>query len=174
MDSNSRNGNNSGDSGKGRKENREKKTIKMTFNMSWLYILLIFGIIWMFFNQGGANPQKIEWADVKEMVEAGDVKEITFIRNDFEGKVTMRPDRLEKYADRFGGTVPSKSPHFFFLVSSSFNAEEMFSQLNDSLTFVRLCKRVGKSDAVFLQTFFKEDRSPARNRRLFFLFDMTD
>ena len=47
MDSNSRNGNNSGDSGKGRKENREKKTIKMTFNMSWLYILLIFGIIWI-------------------------------------------------------------------------------------------------------------------------------
>ena len=152
MDSNSRNGNNSGDSGKGRKENREKKTIKMTFNMSWLYILLIFGIIWMFFNQGGANPQKIEWADVKEMVEAGDVKEITFIRNDFEGKVTMRPDRLEKYADRFGGTVPSKSPHFFFLVSSSFNAEEMFSQLNDSLPEADRFKVIIENDSKMWST----------------------
>ena len=118
---------------KDRNGGRDRKQMKISFNMSWLYILLIFGIIWMFFNQGGANPQKIEWEDVKEMVRAGDVKEITYVRNDFEGKVTVRPDRLEKYADKFGGSVPSKSPHFFFLVSSSFNAEEMFSALNDSL-----------------------------------------
>ena len=118
---------------KGRNGKRDRKPVKVTFNMSWLYILLIFGIIWMFFNQGGANPQKIEWEEVKEMARAGDIKEITFVRNDFEGKVTIRPDRLEKYADKFGGNVPSKSPHFFFLVSGSFNAEEMFSQINESL-----------------------------------------
>ena len=53
--------------------------------------------------------------------------------NDFEGKVTIRPDRLEKYADEFGGKIPSKSPHFVFLVSGSFNAEETFGELNDSL-----------------------------------------
>ena len=110
-----------------------KRQRKVSFNISWIYILLIFGIIWMFFNQGGANPQKVEWDDVRSMVEAGDVKEITFIRNDYKGQVTVRPDRLEKYADKFGGTVPSKSPHFIFLVSSSFNPEEMFGQLNDSL-----------------------------------------
>ena len=110
-----------------------KRQRKVSFNISWIYILLIFGIIWMFFNQGGANPQKVEWDDVRSMVEAGDVMEITFIRNDYKGQVTVRPDRLEKYADTFGGTVPSKSPHFIFLVSSSFNPEEMFGQLNDSL-----------------------------------------
>ena len=104
-----------------------------SFGMSWFYILLIFGIIWMFFNQGGANPQKIEWDDVKAQIEAGDVKEIVFIRNDFEGRVTIRPDRLEKYASMFGGTVPKKSPHFVFLVSGSFNAEETFGALNESL-----------------------------------------
>lgn len=104
-----------------------------SFGMSWFYILLIFGIIWMFFNQGGANPQKIEWDDVKAQIEAGDVKEIVFIRNDFEGRVTIRPDRLEKYASMFGGTVPKKSPHFVFLVSGSFNAEETFGELNESL-----------------------------------------
>ena len=38
------------------------------FSMSWFYIILIFGIIWMFFNQGGANPQKIEWDDVKAQI----------------------------------------------------------------------------------------------------------
>ena len=106
---------------------------KFRFSFSWIYIILIFCIIWMFFNQGGANPQKIEWDDVKTMVQAGDVKEIVFVRNDFEGRVTIRPDRLEKYADKFGGNVPQKSPHFIFLVSGSFNAEEMFGQLNDAL-----------------------------------------
>ncbi|MCM1178346.1 MAG: ATP-dependent zinc metalloprotease FtsH [Bacteroides sp.] len=120
--------------GSGNKNGQDgKKPIRIVFNMSWIYLLLVLGIVWMFFNQGGANPQKIEWDEVKSIAEAGDIKEIVFIRNDFEGRVTIRPDRLEKYSSRFGGNVPSKSPHFIFLVSGSFNAEEMFGQLNDSL-----------------------------------------
>ena len=104
-----------------------------SFGMSWFYIILIFGIIWMFFNQGGANPQKIEWEQVKEQIEAGDVKEIVFVRNDYQGKVTIKPDRLEKYAGMFGGAVPKKSPHFIFLVTSNFNAEETFESINETL-----------------------------------------
>ena len=113
--------------------NQPRGKRNFSFGMSWFYILLLFGIIWMFFNQGGANPQKIEWDDVKAQIEAGDVKEIVFVRNDYEGRVTIRPDRLEKYADKFGGSVPKKSPHFVFLVSGSFNAEETFGALNESL-----------------------------------------
>ena len=133
-------------------EDGGKRPKRITFNMSWIYILLIFGIIWMFFNQGGANPQKIEWEDLKTMVEDGDVKEIVFIRNDFEGRVTIRPDKLEKYADKFGGNVPSRSPHFFFLVSSSFNAEEMFGQLNDSLPEQEKFKLVIENDSKMWST----------------------
>ena len=132
--------------------NGGRKPKRITFNMSWIYILLIFGIIWMFFNQGGANPQKIEWEDLKTMVEDGDVKEIVFIRNDFEGRVTIRPDKLEKYADKFGGNVPSRSPHFFFLVSSSFNAEEMFGKLNDSLPEQEKFKLVIENDSKMWST----------------------
>ena len=132
--------------------NGGRKPKRITFNMSWIYILLIFGIIWMFFNQGGANPQKIEWEDLKTMVEDGDVKEIVFIRNDFEGRVTIRPEKLEKYADKFGGNVPSRSPHFFFLVSSSFNAEEMFGQLNDSLPEQEKFKLVIENDSKMWST----------------------
>ena len=110
-----------------------RKTVNIRFNFSWIYLILLFAIVWMFFNQGGANPQKIEWEDVKEQIKAGDVKQITFIRNDFEGRVTIRPDRLEKYADSFGGNIPSKSPHFVFLVSASFNPEETFEELNAAL-----------------------------------------
>ncbi len=118
----------------GRKNDSGKnKQMRFSFSFSWIYIILIFGIIWMFFNQDGANPQKIEWQDVKAQIQAGDVKEIVFIRNDYEGRVTIKPERLAKYADKFGGNVPKKSPHFIFLVSGNFNAEETFGELNDSL-----------------------------------------
>ena len=126
------NGNNTFNDNNGQGNDR-RKTVNFKFNFSWIYMLLMLVIVWMFFNQGGANPQKIEWEDVKEQILAGDVKEIAFVRNDFQGKVTIKPDRLEKYADKFGGNIPSKSPHFIFLVSASFNPEETFGELNDSL-----------------------------------------
>jgi len=110
-----------------------KKPIKINVGISWIYIILLIGIGWMFFNQGGANPQKEEWADVKVQWLAGDIKEIVFVRNKYDGQVTMRPDRIEKYADKFGGIVPKKSPHFFFSVTPSFNAEETFEELNSQL-----------------------------------------
>ena len=109
------------------------KPIKIRFNISWIYIIFLIAIGWMFFNQGGANPQKEEWADVQKQWLAGDIKEVVFIRNEYEGRVTMRPDRIENYADKFGGKVPEKSPHFIFLVSGSFNAEQMFGELNAQL-----------------------------------------
>ncbi len=113
---------------------RGKKPVRFTFNISWIYIILLFGIGYMFFNQGGAaNPQKEEWAEVKQQWLDGDIKEIIFIRNEYEGRVTIKPDKLDKYADKFGGKVPKKSPHFIFLVSGSFNAEEMFGELNGQM-----------------------------------------
>ena len=112
---------------------RGRKPVKFTFNISWIYILLLIGIGWMFFNQGGANPQKEEWDQVKEQWLAGDIKEVVFVRNEFEGHVTIRPDRLGKFEQEFGGVIPKKSPHFIFLVSGSFNAEEMFGELNSQL-----------------------------------------
>lgn len=133
-------------------EGKKKKAKTVVFNFSWVYILLIFGIIWMLFNQGGANPQKIEWDEVKEMISAGDVKEIVFVRNDFEGKLTVKPDRLEKYADKFGGNVPKKSPHFIFLVSGSFNPEMTFGELNDSLPEQDRFRLVIENDSKFWST----------------------
>ncbi len=112
---------------------RRKRPIKFTFNISWIYFLLLLGIGWMFFNQGGANPQKEEWAQVQKQWLAGDIKEVVFIRNEFEGQVTIKPDKIEKFKDDFGGNIPKKSPHYVFLVSSSFNAEEMFGELNAQL-----------------------------------------
>ncbi len=112
---------------------RRNKPVKVNIGISWIYILLLIGIGWMFFNQSGANPQKEEWDEVRQQWLAGDIKEVVFVRNEFEGHVTIKPDRLAEYEEKFGGVVPKKSPHFVFLVSGSFNAEEMFGELNDRL-----------------------------------------
>ena len=112
---------------------RRKKPVKVNIGISWIYIILFIGIGWMFFNQDGANPQKEEWEEVKKQWLAGDIKEVVFVRNEFEGHVTIKTDKLASYESEFGGNVPKKSPHFVFLVSGSFNAEEMFGELNDQL-----------------------------------------
>ncbi len=110
-----------------------KKPVRVGFNISWLYLLLIIGITWMLMNSSGPSAQKIEWQEVQEMFTGGDIKEITYIRNDGKGNVAIRPDRLSKYADRFGGKVPSAPPHFYFLVSDKFEPEKEFAALNETL-----------------------------------------
>ena len=118
-----------------KKKQNGKKVIKVRLNLSWLYLILIGLIIWMLFSNSGAAPQKIEWAQVKTMFEAGDIKEIHFVRNDFKGAITVKPEKLAKYTNEFpGGVVPKKSPHFTFLVSNKFDAEKEFEELNSLLT----------------------------------------
>ena len=114
-------------------ENQQKKPVKIKFNVRWIYILLLIGIGYMFFSDSGAKPQKEEWSDVQKQWLKGDIKEVVFVSNEFEGRVTMKPERIGLYSDKFNGKVPEKSPHFIFLVSGSFNAEEMFGELNAQL-----------------------------------------
>ena len=120
---------------------------KMNFGFTWFYLVLILGIGFMLFGQRGANPQKIEWAEVEAMLEAGDVKEINFIRNDYQGKVTVRPERLAKYADKFGGQVPARSPHFIFMTSSKFDPEQVFGALNENLPADSQVKIIMENDS---------------------------
>ena len=111
----------------------KNKIIRINIGLSWLYIPLLVGLLYLAFFSGGSNPQKAEWSDVKEMVASGDVKDILFIRNDFKGEVTIKPDKLAKYSDRFGGKIPSASPHFWFYVSNKFDPEAEFDRLNSEL-----------------------------------------
>ncbi|MCQ2149287.1 MAG: ATP-dependent zinc metalloprotease FtsH [Bacteroidales bacterium] len=119
----------------------------LRINFSWIYIIIIGFIIWMIFNRGAANPQKIEWAEVQTMFQSGDIKEIRFVRNDFKGTITIRPECLDKYKDKFGGEVPARSPHFIFLVSTAFDAEDEFTSLNASLSEEDRVKIVMENDS---------------------------
>ena len=125
-----------------------RKIVRVRINFSWFYLLLIFAIGWMLFSQGGASPAKIEWAEVQSIFKAGDIKDIHFVRNDYKGTITIKPDRLAKYADKFpGGEVPARSPHFTFLVSARFDAEKEFGELNATLPETDQVKIIMENDA---------------------------
>ena len=106
-----------------------------SFNFSWLYALVLLGIGYLLFaNQRSSEPEKVEWTDVQEMIQEGDIAEITFVRNDYKGEVKVRPEKLVKYTDKFpGGRIPRQAPHFYFLVSSKFDPEVTFAALNAEL-----------------------------------------
>ncbi len=111
---------------------KEIKTVR--FRFSWFYMILVGVIIWMLFDQSAPAPREVNWDHVKQMFLKGDIKEITFVRNEFQGLVTLEPDAVKEYQEENNVTLPPASPHLTFLVSGSFDAEEQFGALNDSLT----------------------------------------
>ena len=114
--------------------NKKKKVKVVGLNLSWLYLLLVGGIFYLLFKDGAAaNPQKTEWATVREMALAGDVKEVDFVRNEYKGLVTLKGESLEKYASDFGGKVPVRSPHYIFLATDHFDVEKEVASLNAGL-----------------------------------------
>lgn len=114
--------------------NKKKKVKVVRLNLSWLYLLLVGGIFYLLFKDGAAaNPQKTEWATVREMALAGDVKEVDFVRNEYKGLVTLKGESLEKYASDFGGKIPVRSPHYIFLATDHFDVEKEVASLNAGL-----------------------------------------
>ena len=118
-------------------------------NLSWIfYLLLIVSIGWMLFSNRGVQAEKIEWAQVEKMILDGDVKEIKYVRNDYRGTVSLRPESVAKYSSLYPGGVPPKSsPHFFFLTSTKFDPETLFSELNSGLPADHQVKLVIENDA---------------------------
>ena len=116
--------------------NRKPQKVRIVrINLSWiLYLLLLAAIGWMLFSNSGVPPQKIEWSQVQQMMRDGDVREIHFVRNDYKGNVSIKPESMSKYADLFvSGKVPSKSPQFYFFTSPQFYPEEEFAEVNATL-----------------------------------------
>ena len=130
------------------KGKKPQKVKVVRINFSWLYIIFIVGIFFMLFNNRGSKAQKIEWAQVQAMILDGDVKEIHFVRNDFRGNLSLRPECAGKYAGMFpGGELPKSAPQFFFLVSGSFDAETEFGRINSSLPEESRAKIVMENDS---------------------------
>ena len=134
------------------KQDRDRKNPKVRIvriNLSWaLYAILVIGIGWMLFNNRGAQAEKVEWAQVEQMIREGDVKEVKYIRNDYKGTVSLRAESVKKYANLYPGGIPPKSsPHFFFLTSTKFDPETTFDELNSTLPDESKTKLVIENDA---------------------------
>ncbi len=129
------------------KKNPQIKVVRI--NLSWvLYALLIISIGWMLFNNRGAQAEKVEWAQVEQMIKDGDVREVKYVRNDYKGTVSLRPESVQKYSALYpGGTPPKSSPHFFFLTSTKFDPETVFASLNEALPENSQVKLVIENDA---------------------------
>ena len=129
--------------------NKKPQKIKVVrVNLSWLYIILIIGIGFMLFSNRDTRALKIEWAQVQNMISSGDIKEIRFVRNDFKGSISLKPEKAAGYADLFpGGKLPKSAPQFYFLTSSKFDPETEFARLNDPLPENDRVKIIMENDA---------------------------
>ena len=114
------------------------------------YIVLLLALGYMFFYGDGkssnSRPVKVELDEIYALADSGDIKQIEFSRDKYEGTVTLKQECLTKHKDLFGGKVPNKSPHLTFLVSAAFNPEESFGALNESLPEDRRFKLVMTKD----------------------------
>ena len=112
----------------------DKNKVKKPFsNFSWFYFILILGIFYLLFSNRGVPSIEVQWAEVKQMLADGDVKQVNFVRNDFTGTVSLRPDRINKYLSKYNGQFPDRSPQFRFMVSSKFDPETSFEEINANL-----------------------------------------
>lgn len=100
-----------------------------------LYVLLGVSMFYIISNYSGSKEVKTEWLTVKEsMIPQGDVEKINYITNQHRAEVYIKKDSLGKYVNKyFGGRTPNYGPHFYFIVSSNFNAEENFEEARMSL-----------------------------------------
>ena len=100
-----------------------------------LYAIFAIALVYVIKAYSGSDPVKTEWLTVKEsMIPEGDVEKITYITNLHRAEVYIRKDSLSKYVNRyFGGQTPVAGPHFYFIVSGNFNAEENFEEARQEL-----------------------------------------
>ena len=101
---------------------------------SIIYLLLLIFIGWMLFKNSDVPAKKVEWSQVQQMVLDGDVKDIHYIRNEYKGEISVKPESLSKYSEFFPEEkFPKSSPQMYFLTSTKFDPETEFAALNTSL-----------------------------------------
>ena len=124
------------DKGQQRPQNgNQRRQPRRGFNwFSLVYLVLILGMAYMWSTSGTASPLKKEWMDVKEgLLASGDVEKLVYVRNEHKGEIYLKQSSLDKYKNIYGGREPKAGPHFYFLVSEKFDAEEQLDTLVESL-----------------------------------------
>ncbi len=115
--------------------NSIKKTPK--FNVYWVYILIIAGIILLNFFYGGKSAIEMDWQTVKsQMIANGEVDRLRVVKNKGKVEIFIKEKYLTKYADKLGkgmNAVPKIGPHFFFTIGSLESFEKQFEETQTNL-----------------------------------------
>lgn len=93
------------------------------FNIYWIYILIIAGILALNFFQGsGKSPIETNWQDVRvKMLQEGHIDKIVVIRNTGKAEVYLKESALNYHSNKLGenaSKVNPKGPHFVFTIGS--------------------------------------------------------
>lgn len=120
------------------RQNRQKKQPEAPRGRfgwtSFIYILLLVGLAYMWFNSGSSDPLKKEWIEVKgSLLVSGDVAKVEYVRNERKADIYLEKEAIASYKNQFGGKEPKGGPHFFFLVSDNFDAETEFETILEQL-----------------------------------------
>ena len=116
------------------KNTKKKGAGRAPLWLNWFYILLIGGLVYMMFSPASAGPVKKEWVDVKtQILPEGYVDKIVYVRNQRRGEIYLNSAGVERYKDQFTGKIPKSGPHFFFLVTENFEAENEFEAIRNTL-----------------------------------------
>lgn len=131
------------------KKKKQSGSSRPLLTITYIGLLLALVYIMFFYGDGkssNSRPVKVELDEIYALADSGDIKQIEFSRDKYEGTVTLKQECLTKHKDLFGGKVPNKSPHLTFLVSAAFNPEESFGALNERLPEDRRFKLVITKD----------------------------
>ena len=131
------------------KKKKQSGSSRPLLTITYIVLLLALGYYMFFYGDGkssNSRPVKVELDEIYALADSGDIKQIEFSRDKYEGTVTLKQECLTKHKDLFDGKVPNKSPHLTFIVSAAFNPEESFGSLNERLPEDRRFKLVMTKD----------------------------
>jgi len=108
------------------------------FNVYWIYILIILGILGLNLFYSTKEPIETTWQDVQvQMIKQGDIKKLVVVRNSGKVEVYIKDNSLSKYSGKLGQdaeNVNRKGPHFFFTIGSIDAFERQLEEAQEELT----------------------------------------
>lgn len=113
------------------------------FNVYWIYIIIILGILGLNFFYGSKNPIETTWNEVQfKMLKEGDIDKLVVVRNLGKVEVYLNTRSLSKYSGKLGEdakNVNPSGPHFIFTIGS---IDTFARQLDEAQTDVPSSERI--------------------------------
>ncbi|HDP54725.1 MAG TPA: AAA family ATPase, partial [Bacteroidetes bacterium] len=113
------------------------------FNVYWIYILIILGILALNLFYSTKDPIETTWQDVQvQMIQQGDIKKLVVVRNSGKVEVYLKDNSLSKYSGKLGQDaekVNRQGPHFYFTIGS---IDAFERQLEDAQKEITISERI--------------------------------